>query len=84
MNTGPNLGEVNAPRQFRTFIFSPEVGRSIQGTNSTGSLTVHEEHRIFSFGNGHLQIQSIELSPPKPGEKAAIDKMTFNCSINYR
>jgi hypothetical protein len=69
MNTGSNRGELNAPQQFRTFIFSPEVGRSIQGMNSTGSFTAQEERRIFYFGNGDLQIQSIELSPPKAGER---------------
>lgn len=84
MNTGPNLGDVNAPQQFRAFIFSPEVGRSIQGSNSKSSLTAQEERRIFYFGNGHLQIKSIELSPPKAGEKAKIEKMSFDCSIRFR
>ncbi len=30
-NTGPNDGSVNAPQNLREFIFSPQVGREIQG-----------------------------------------------------
>ena len=38
-NTGPNDGGVNAPQQEREFIFSPEVGRSIQGPRAHSSVS---------------------------------------------
>ena len=36
-NTGPNDGSVNAPQELRAFVFSPQVGREIQGPSAASS-----------------------------------------------
>src|SRR5438128_881500 len=53
-NTGPNDGSVNAPGRQRDFIFSPEVGRTIE---YDGSNTTEEDvARVEAFGRGTLTL----------------------------
>ncbi len=83
-NTGPNDGIVNAPQEQREFIFSPEVGRTIDGPQASYAVTTEAADRVEAFGHGHVQITHRELSPPQAGEKARILAMKFRCTIVWR
>jgi hypothetical protein len=80
-NTGPNQGDVNAPQRSRWFIFSRDVGRSIQPADSAGEVTEDEVERVGAWGRGALDIEDLVLTPPKPGEKAGIQSMRFKVAI---
>jgi hypothetical protein len=78
-NTGPNDGSVNAPQELREFIFSPEVGGSIE---YGGSATSAEDvARVRSFGRGWLFVERYTLSPPRRGERAAFESLKFTACL---
>jgi len=80
-NTAPNDGSVNAPGSLREFIFSPLVGRGIEYTGS-GTTTADVE-RVRAYGRGWLSIESYRLSPPRSGERAAIESLTFWACLTW-
>ena len=94
-NTGPNDGSVNQPQEVREFVFSPEVGRSIDGPPTLGqrvlrllhfrpgSLTQEDIDRVRSFGQGALHIEHLKLSPIERGAPARILEMSFRCTISW-
>jgi len=82
-NTGPNEGSVNAPRELREFIFSPLVGREIQGPSGTAGPTVDEVEEVRSFGRGWLLIESYSLTPPRKGERAAFQSLEFSACLTW-
>jgi hypothetical protein len=82
-NTEPNEGSVNAPQDEREFIFSPEVGRSIDGPTARRQPTPEEIDRVSSFGRGALHIEHLTLSPVKRGDQARILEMKFRCTISW-
>jgi hypothetical protein len=78
-NTGPNDGSVNAPQQLREFIFSPEVGRSI---DYDGSATSSENvAKVRSFGRGWLFITRYALTAPRAGERAGFESLAFTACL---
>jgi hypothetical protein len=80
-NTGPNEGSVNAPGEWREFIFSPEVGRTIE---YNGSNTTEEDvAKVEAYGRGTLAILDYELSPPEPGERARFERMKFTICLTW-
>ena len=80
-NTGPNDGSVNAPGSSRWFIFSPEVGRTIE---YSGSATTEEDvARVEAFGRGTLRILRYRLSPPAPGARARFEWMRFAVCLTW-
>jgi len=80
-NSGPNQGDVNAPQRNRWFIFSREVGRSIQPAGAETQVTEEEVARVGAQGRGALTIEEMVLTPPKPGERAGIESMRFTVAI---
>jgi hypothetical protein len=80
-NTGPNQGDVNVPQKERWFIFSREVGRSIQPKTSEIEITVEDVERVESQGRGALTIEDLVLTPPKAGQQAGIESMRFTVAI---
>src|SRR5437773_11425454 len=68
-NTGPNDGSVNAPQEEREFVFSPEVGESIDGPQARNGVTPEEVYRIEAFGRGDWKITHLKLSPTRENEK---------------
>ena len=80
-NTGPNDGSVNAPQELREFIFSPEVGRGIEynGSGTSGA----DVEKVRAFGRGGLFIDAYTLTPPKQGERAAFESMTFSACLTW-
>ena len=80
-NTGPNDGSINAPQELRDFIFSPAVGLEVE---YNGSATSAEDvERVRSFGRGWLHIDSYTLTPPRRGERAAFESMTFSACLTW-
>jgi hypothetical protein len=82
-NTGPNDGSVNAPQALREFIFSPAVGREIQGPSAGAGPTLAEVEEIRSFGRGWLLIESYSLTPPGRGERAAFESLEFSACLTW-
>jgi hypothetical protein len=78
-NTGPNEGSVNAPQELREFIFSPAVGRELEYNGS--ATRVEDVEKVRSFGRGWLFIESFRLTPPRRGERAAFESMTFSACL---
>ena len=78
-NTGPNDGSVNAPQELREFIFSPEVGSSIE---YNGSATSAEDvAKVRSFGRGWLFIERYTLTPPRQRERAGFESLKFTACL---
>lgn len=56
----------SGPDNPRKFIFSPEVGKTIQGPNATTAITVEEVDKVSKFGKGTLDIKKHVLTPDAP------------------
>lgn len=55
------------PENPRKFIFSPEVGQTIQGPDAPLSVAVEEVERVRRFGRGTLTIEDYALGPERNG-----------------
>jgi hypothetical protein len=82
-NTGPNDGSVNAPQNLRAFIFSPQVGREIQGPPATSSTSYEEVERIQAFGRGWIHLDEFRLTPPRRGERASFELLKFSACLTW-
>lgn len=80
-NTGPNDGSVNAPQELREFIFSPAVGRDVEYNGS--ATTAEDVAKVQAFGRGWLFVESFRLTPPRRGERAAFESMTFSACLTW-
>jgi hypothetical protein len=84
-NTGPSTMNSSVFSQDdREFIFSPEVGKTINAPESTNDISEDDIDRIEAFGQGELRITRLKLSPPLPGHTANIRQMDFNCQLTWR
>ena len=83
-NTAPNDGSVNVPQEDREFIFSPEVGKTINAPKSTNEITMDDIDRIQAFGQGELKITRLKLSPPQLHGTASIENLSFDCKLTWR
>ena len=72
-NTGPNLGDVNAPQRVREFIFD-------QGTGADWPLA---QRVAAAEGRGVLEITKFSLSPPEPGERARMTALIFDACLSW-
>jgi len=80
-NTNANDGSVNAPRELRDFIFSPELGRGIE---YNGSATTSEDvEKVESFGRGWLRLDEFRLTPPRRGERASFEWLKFTACLTW-
>jgi hypothetical protein len=68
----------------REFIFSPEVGKTINAPESTNEITEDDIDRIEAFGQGELKIKRLKLSPPQLHGTASIEQMNFDCKLTWR
>jgi hypothetical protein len=80
-NTGPNDGSVNAPQELREFIFSPAVGREVEYNGS--ATTAEGVEKVRAFGRGWFFLESYRLTPPRRGERAAFETMTFSACMTW-
>lgn len=83
-NTGPNDGSVNAPQTDRPFIFSEQVGRTIQGPGSDRGPTPEEVEAVGRDGDGMLMIDDLKLGNLGPGQRATVRWMRFHVVLEYR
>jgi len=85
-NTGANAAgpkNVNAPQEVRNFIFSPEVGRTIDGPNATRKPTSEEIQHVGEFGRGTLTIVEYRLNNLTPEKRAGFTWMKFNVELSW-
>jgi hypothetical protein len=85
-NTGPNEAgakNVNAPGEERELIFSPEVGRSIQGADAKAAPTEDEVAKVRNYGRGLLRIIEYRLNNLEVGQEAGFDWLRFEVSLSY-
>ncbi len=77
-NTGPNLGEVNAPQRVRQFQFDGALA-------GTGGLRVSAltEPVSADAGRGVLNIIDFELTDPQPGVKAGMTYLKFQACLTW-
>jgi len=83
-NTGPNDGSVNAPQTDRPFIFSDQVGKTIQGPESDRGPTPEEIEAVERDGDGMLMIDDLKLGNLGAGQRANIRWMRFHVVLEYR
>lgn len=60
-------GSESAPTIPRKFIFSPEVGKSIDGPNAASSVSPEAVKRVALFGSGEFHIEKYEIGTDKNG-----------------
>ncbi|MBU1728312.1 hypothetical protein KKA39_03350 [Patescibacteria group bacterium] len=85
-NSGPNEpGEknVNAPQEFREFIFSPEMGRTIDSPEVGRKPTFEEMKAVGQFGCGSLRILDYRLKDLEPGKRASFEWMRFHVTLSW-
>ena len=68
------------PANPREFIFSPKVGRDIDGPHAGRSVEVQEIEEIQRFGRGALTIEKFKLQPAADG-CPVIELMQFSVSL---
>lgn len=82
-NTGPNDGSVSAPQTERPFVFSEQVGRTIQGPGSDRGPTLEEIEAVGRDGTGVLTIEDLKLGNLGRGQRASIGWMRFHVVLEY-
>ena len=85
-NTGPNEAgdkNVNAPGEVRDFIFSPEVGRTIQGPGTVAGPSEKDVEAVGAFGQGRLRIVEQRLGNLEPGKQARFAWMRFEVELSW-
>ncbi len=74
---------VNTPGEVRRFIFSPEVGRSIDTPRDGRDPTAQELQRIKEFGQGELIVREYRFAPAAAGQEARLDWMYFEVTLTW-
>lgn len=79
-NTGPNTGDVNAPQHRRRFTF----GTLAVDPTANPELIAPATTREGFGGLGELVISDMTLTPPEPGERAAMTAMAFQVCLVWQ
>jgi hypothetical protein len=77
-NSGPNMGDVNAPDQHREFFFSPKFGTCMREPENVSPADFEAATRD---GTGVMEITDLTLGNLKPGEKADIEVLKFKVRL---
>ncbi len=72
-NTGPNIGDVNAPQRLREFIFDQE---DLAGWPLDQRVAAAE-------GWGTFEIMDFTLSAPQPGRRASFTALEFEVCLSW-
>jgi len=84
-NTGSsNEHDAAIGNDIREFVFSPEVGKTINAPESTNEITEDDIDRIDAFGQGELKIMHMKLSSPQLHGTANFEQMNFHCKLTWR
>lgn len=73
---------INAPGNMRSFLFSPEVGREIDGKEAHRKVEPEDISRIAHFGRGVLTVKEFALTPPEKGKEVALIMMRFETILS--
>jgi hypothetical protein len=79
----PGEKNVNAPGMVREFIFSPEVGQTIDGPEAKVKPTPDEIEKVRRFGQGKLTILDYRLKNLEPGRQASFGWMRFKVDLSW-
>ncbi len=79
-NSGPNVGNVNAPQRERLFKFGT---MATNAANNPGLLTPALPAEGFG-GLGVLSIDDFTLTPPEPGQRAGFMSITFSVCLIWQ
>ena len=85
-NSGPNAPgpkNVNAPQKIREFMFSPEVGKTIDGRDSNGKPNPKELERVAAYGQGKLTILDYRLTNLAKSDRADFEWIKFKVEISW-
>jgi hypothetical protein len=80
-NSGPNEPgplNVNAPQEVRVFVFSPEVGRSVDHP-----VTAEQLDAVRRWGSGELRVVDSRLERLEPGDRAAFSWLRFEVELTW-
>ncbi len=77
-NTGPNLGDVNAPQNLRAFVISPSLAGTAGLRTSDGTQTPGPD-----AGLGWLKVVDFGLANPVPGTKARMNYLQFDACLSW-
>lgn len=79
-NTGPNVGDVNAPQRERRFTFGTMATNPVVNPGSGAPVDPRE-----GFGGlGVLTITDYTLTPPEPGKRAAFTSLSFSVCLLWQ
>jgi hypothetical protein len=73
----------NAPGRVRDFIFSPEVGRTIQGPEARRGPGPEDIHRIMRFGRGRLRLLDYRLAEPSSVGEPKLAWIRFDVQLSW-
>jgi hypothetical protein len=73
----------NAPGRVRDFIFSPEVGRTIQGPEARRGPGLEDIHRVMRFGRGRLRVLDYRLAEPSSSGEPKLTWIRFEVQLNW-
>jgi hypothetical protein len=86
-NTGPNEageGNVNAPGNEREFIFSPAVGRTVDGPDARKKPDHEDVEAVRQNGQGVFKIVEYLLVDLKPKKQAGFQWIRFEVELSWR
>jgi hypothetical protein len=73
----------NAPGRIRDFVFSPEVGKTIQGPEARRGPEPGDIHRVMRFGRGRLHVLGFRLADPSPGGERGLAWVRFEVQLGW-
>ncbi len=82
-NTGPNLGSVNAPQQFRPFAFATSLTGTGGFKPNTDPATVKFSQPLDDQGRGWLEIIDYGLNNLQPGQQANMNYLKFEACLSW-
>jgi len=69
-----------ASPDFREFIFSPEVGKSIAGPDAQVAVSAEDVEKVSMFGRGWLKVKSLKLEE-RAGQCPLIAELEFEVEL---
>lgn len=82
-NTGPNLGDVNAPQHDRLFFFARSAAEAGRFAPSTDPSAPRWQSPTPDQGVGWLRIVDYGLSDLEPGERARMTYLQFEACLTW-
>jgi hypothetical protein len=74
----------NAPGNLREFIFSPAVGKTIDGPDAGRPPTREEIKAVADAGSGKLKILEFKLSEESSGSEPRLEWLRFSADLRWK